>query len=219
MTPRPDVEWVDVSTSPAELREALVGHGRRYLLVCEGDLEHIAGVAYVDDLLRLCLAAQGAELRGALSVPVYVPAAMPVLRLLEVLREAGQQVAVALDEYGGLLGVVTLDDILEGIVGPLPSADEAPALAAVGSGTWVAAGSALAADVEELLDVSPLDPNGGRGFRTVGGFFMSRVGREPAEGYVVVHDGHRFTVEAMEGRRVARVRIERVDEPDADALS
>ncbi|HYD53160.1 MAG TPA: hemolysin family protein [Gemmatimonadaceae bacterium] len=219
MTPRPDVEWVDLTTETAELREALVGHGRRYLLVCEGDLEHIAGVAYVDDLLRLCLGEQRADLRSALSVPVYVPATMPVLRLLEVLREAGQQVAVALDEYGGLLGVVTLDDILEGIVGPLPSADEAPALAPVGHGTWVADGSALAADVEELLDLAPLDVEGGRGFRTLGGFFMSHMGRVPAEGDEVVHGGHRFTVEAMDGRRVARVRIERADAPDADAPS
>jgi len=212
MVPRPDVDWVDVDADRAELREALTGRGRSFLLVCEGSIERVVGVANIDDVLSQCLDRQEIDLRAVVARPVFVPAAIPVLRLLEILREARQRVAIALDEYGGVQGVVALEDVLEEIVGQLPTReDDVPSLVATGTGEWMADGGTRAEEIEEALDVAPLDIAGDRGFRTLGGFMMTQLGRVPQCGDVVEHDGYRFEVARMNGRRVERVRVTRTE--------
>jgi putative hemolysin len=213
MTPRLDVDWIDASADAGAVRDAASSASRDYLLVCDGTIEHVIGVVYSQALLRQCLRGETLALRDALEAPIFVPAGMPILRLLDTLRSAGQRAAVALDEYGGVQGVVTFDDIVEEIFGQLPAAsEEEPSIAKEAEGAWIVDGGAPIEDLEQELDLGPVGAEGRRGFRTLGGFLMTRLGRLPVLGDAIVESGFRFEVLHMDGRRVARVRITRIPE-------
>jgi putative hemolysin len=212
MTPRVDMSWVDVNASIDDLRGALGddsrGHGLP-ILVCEEDMEHVVGMAYPDDLLQQTLTGTPLNLRSSVVAPLFVPETMPVLSLLESFRRSRQQAAVALDEYGGVAGIVTLDDILEALVGELPqrgSSDELE-IARQPDGSWLVDGGTAVDDLEPLIDLDARSAAERRGSTTVAGLVMSSLGRLPKVGEHVDHSGARFTVEHMTGRRIDLIRI------------
>jgi putative hemolysin len=212
MTPRTQLEWVDVSEPPEVVREQVVAQVKAKFLVCDGGIDDLLGVAFAEDLLAQCLTDRPLDLRSNLWQPLYVPAAMSALVLLERLRTSRQRVAVALDEYGGLQGVVMLDDLVEAIVGELPIAGD-PALPDIvrhGEGTWSIRGSVPIEDVEATLDLDDVPEEARAGVRTLGGLVMSLLGRVAVVGDSVDWDGVRAEVTAMDGRRVERVRVTKV---------
>ena len=102
MTPRTQLEWIDIAEPPDVVREELIAKARSRVLVCDGTVDSVLGVVFAEDLLAQSLAGQPVDLRAKLRQPLYVPATMQALALLEQFRVSRQQVAVALDEYGGL---------------------------------------------------------------------------------------------------------------------
>jgi putative hemolysin len=207
MTPRLDVPWVDLRAAPAALRAQLAEARWSPYLVCDGDVEQVVGLVAAEDLLAQWLAGTALDLRAALREPLYVPETMPVLTLLETFRSARRHAAVVLDEFGGVAGLATVDDIVEGLVGTLPHAGDAsaPEIGRQPDGSWLLDGSAAIADVEAALDLDPPSAPAARRFDTVGGMLMNRLGRIPATGDAVSYAGARFVVERMDGRRVATV--------------
>ena len=213
MTARPDVEWIDIHATAAEIRVA-VGNARfDWLLVCEGDVETVRGIVHAGHLLVQCLDGQPLALEPVLEEPLYVPSTTPVLKLFETFRENKKHVAIVLDEYGGIDGVVTLTDILAGLAGASASPTaEHPTIVHNADGSWTADGSIDIDDVEETIDLTGLEIASERGYRTLGGFIMTRSGRVPHVGDVVTVPGFEFRIESLEGRRIERVRIERVSD-------
>jgi putative hemolysin len=211
MIARANLEWIDVSASPSEIRAAL-GNGRRdWLLVCDGDVETVLGIVHAGDLLAQCLDGREVSVRGVSEEPLYVPMTTPVFRLLESFRARRQDVAVVLDEYGGIEGVATMANIVAGLVGSRPAdgeAGDAPSIVANPDGGWVAGGGIAIEDVEVELDLPRLDAEPRR-YRTLAGFIMARAGHVPKPGDVITVLGFDFRVEAIEGRRIERVRINR----------
>jgi len=209
MTPRLDVRWIDIGDAPDELRRQLAEARESVYLVCDGDIEHVVGVVHAQDLLAQCLGGAAVNLSAALREPIYVPAGMPVLRLLETFRGSRRRAAVVLDEFGGVAGLATVDDIVEGLLGELPAPGDADAPLVVRDpdGSWLVDGAVPIADLEAVLDLDT--PAGGqeREFDTVGGLVMTGLGRLPVPGDVVGYAGARFEVEQMDGRRVGLVRI------------
>jgi len=208
MTARPDVEWVDLSATKAEILDALKD-GRDWVLVCDGDIDHVLGSAHASDLLVRELEGQAIELRATVREAIFIPATTPVLQLLESFRKSRKDVAVMLDEYGGVAGVATRDNVVAVLLGDSDSTIDAPGIVEENPGVWLADGHADIRDVEELLDLPRLDSQERRGDRTLGGFMLSRIGRVPAVGEVVRIPGVEFKVFAMDGRRIARVVIDR----------
>lgn len=212
MTPRVDVSWVDITATEAELRAEL-GDGVRGrglpILVCADDIEHVQGVAYPDDLLQQCLSGNTVDLRTVITDALFVPDTMPVLQLLEAFRRSRHQAAVALDEYGGVAGVVTLDDILEALVGELPQQGSMHDLEIMRQpdGSWLVDGATAVEDLEPVIDLDPRTAQERRGSRTVAGLVMSTLGRLPQTGEHIDHSGARFAVERMQGRRIDQVRV------------
>jgi putative hemolysin len=222
MTPRTRLEWIDIAEPPDVVREELIAKARSRVLVCDGTVDSVLGVVFAEDLLAQCLAGQPVDLRAKLRQPLYVPATMQALALLEQFRVSRQQVAVALDEYGGLQGVVMLDDLVETVVGelPLPGEQVAPHVVRQGEGVWVIDGSASLADVEPLLDLSELPVEARSGVRTIGGLVMTLLGRVAKVGDVVRWDAVRAEVTAVDGRRVERVIVTKApDETSAEGAS
>jgi Hemolysins and related proteins containing CBS domains len=207
MIPRPDVRWVDLRATAEEVHDLLGEDRREWLLVCDGDVEEVRGVMDVADLLRRCLAGEAFDLATGLSQPLFVPARIPAFQLLESFKASRKRVAVVLDEYGGVDGIATIDELVAGLVGA--GMEQAPMVEQHSDGSWIAAG---VAPIDLVLDVmgvpkGELDPR--RGARTLSGFMLTQLGRVPESGDVVEWRGYRLTVEAMDGRRVERVRIER----------
>jgi putative hemolysin len=200
---------VDVSAGADELRSRLAEARRSPYVVCDGDIENVVGLAYAEDLLELCLAGQALDLEAVVREPLYVPRSMPVLQMLETFRSTRRHAAIVLDEFGGVAGVATVDDIVEGLVGALPQSDDtsSPEIARQPDGSWLVDGAAAIAEVAAVLDLDlPAGPKS-REFDTAGGLVMTALGRLPRTGEGVEYAGASFTVEQMDGRRVALVRV------------
>ena len=156
----------------------------------------------------------GFSSRTAVREPLFVPSRMPVLRLLEAFRSTRRHAAVVLDEFGGTTGVATVDDILEALVGALPEPGDTapPEIARQPDGSWLVDGAAAVTDLQAVMDVDLPHDTHHRGFDTVGGLVMAALGRLPAAGESVEYAGARFTVERMDGRRIAVVRARAIPE-------
>lgn len=209
MTPRIKLEWLDISASPEAVRAAIVAQAKPHVLVCNGAVDSVLGIVFFEALLVQCLAGRAMDLRAALREPLYVPATMPAVTLLERLRTSRQRVAVALDEYGGLQGVVTLDDVVEAIVGelPLPGETTQPPILRQREATWSIHGSVPIEDVEAALDLPEMSQDKRAGVRTFGGLVTTLLGRVAGVGDAVRWDCVRVEVTAMEGRRIERVTV------------
>ena len=210
MTPRAQIEWIDVRATPTEILVAL-GEGRRdWLLVCDGDIERVLGIVYAGDLLAQSLRGERVSVRPVLEEPVFVPPTTPVFRLLDRFRRERREIAIVIDEYGGVEGVTTMADILAGLVGS-QAADsqqgEAPTIVANADGTWTVDGRIDVEDVQEALGIPMLGDAPRLRYRTLAGFIMTQGARIPALGDVLTVNGFDFRVESTDRRRIERVRI------------
>jgi putative hemolysin len=213
MTARRDLEWLELRTSDEALRARLTEQRRPWFLVCEDDVENVRGVVHASDLLTACVAGDQLDLGNVLSEPLYVPNSMLVLQLLERFRMSRQHVAVVLDEFGGVDGLVTIDDILGELVGEMPTAGAvAKPLLRRDEHGWLAAGALPIEDLAaELDDVAGFEADSRRGYRTVAGFIMTHAGHVPAVGETLRWQGYDFEVAEMDGRRIELIRIRRVN--------
>jgi putative hemolysin len=212
MTARADLEWIDVNAGPADILAALGDERRDWLLVCDGDVERVLGVVYTGDLLAQSLAGRDIAVRTVLEEPMFVPTGTPVFRLLESFREQRREIAVVLDEYGGIEGITSMADILAGLVGSRPvdgQLGENPVIVANEDGSWTADGRVDIEDVYDVLDMPVAEDQTRRRYRTLAGFIMTQSGRVPSPGDVLTVGDFEFRVEATDGRRIERVRIER----------
>ncbi|WP_291164607.1 hemolysin family protein [Gemmatimonas sp. UBA7669] len=213
MTPRPDIRWVDLSDDAPAVREQVAESLRERFLVCEQTLDSLIGVVQAEDLVAAAVQGQDVAtapvLRQVARAPLYVPATMPVYQLLSTLRSAQQHVAVVLDEYGGVAGLVDMEDVLEGLVGDVPLADDGEPAAWLrrADGSWEVEGSVALDEVELRLDLE-VEARERAEVLTIGGFVMARLGRVPRPGDEFHWSGRTVRVLLMNGRRVERVLID-----------
>ncbi len=206
MTPRPEVTWIDLDDPAEVIRERLTTTGHTYFPVARGDLDHFSGIARARDLMARLLAPEAVAEADILHQPLIVHESMSVLRLLEQFRNSTVHVALVLDEYGSIEGIVTTTDILEAIAGEFAGeADATPPAARQPDGSWSVDAGADLRQVEDLLGRRIAEPSDA--YSTVAGFVLWSLGRLPVAGDSFVRNGLRVTVEEMEGRRVDRVSI------------
>ncbi len=217
MTPRPDLEWLDSTADLDTIRAKLVEHPYSRFPVCRGGFDDLVGVVHAKDLLSRALAGQPLDLESmARPVPV-IPASVDVLKALETFRTSGATLALVSDEYGSILGLVTLDDVLRDILGDVATAqahagDEPDAVQRT-DGSWLVEGTMPVDDLEELLDVKSLydHEDDEDESQTVGGFVMARLGRIPTAGETFESAGWRYEVVDMDGHRVDKVLVAKVE--------
>lgn len=209
MIPRPDMPWIDISLPPDELRDALERCAAPRVLVCDGDVDHVKGVLHAPDVATQCLRGERLDVGALLWEPMFVPETMPALTLIAEFRRTRQRVCVVLDEYGGVQGMASADELLEALVGDLPDGRDQyePEIRREPNGAWIVDGGVPLEVLENTLDVDPLPTEERRGFRTVGGLAMARLGRVPREGDDFTAAGLRFEVLTMDGRRIGRLRV------------
>ena len=216
MTPRVDIEWVDVNISPDELREFLASHSHTEFVVCEGDLDNVLGTVRAAELLPAVLKGGTIDLRSLIREPLFVPDSMAAFRLLEAFRSSHRHLALEMDEFGAVEGLVSVGDLLEGLVGALPGdATEARgAFVPRGDGSWLVDGSAPMEEVSSKFDLEVPDDETGA-YHTMAGFVMARLGHIPRTADTFEWGGYRFEVVDMDGRRVDKVMVNKVAQEPA----
>lgn len=207
MTPRIDIMWLDVDAPDKKNKKAILDCHRSMIPLARGDMEEVLGAVHTKDVLGALLRGEEFDLPLIARDAMLVPDTTPVLRLLDQFKGSGQHMAIIIDEYGSVEGLVTLRDVLETIVGDIPEDDEddddEPKKNADGS--WVMDGMTPIDEVEALLHLRNLRE--GSEFHTLGGFVMDKLGRMPKAGdHFELHES-RFEVVSMNGRRIGKVSV------------
>jgi putative hemolysin len=212
MRPRIDLDAMDVETPPDEVMGTSAMAGFSRLPVYEGDLDHVIGFVHIKDLFRQCYLGWPLELRKLLHPALFVPESMTLDRVLELFQEKHNQLAIVLNEYGGTEGMVTLEDVVEEIVGEIRDEHrrhEEQKFVQRDEHSWLIDGSLSIADLIERLELAPEDTWEGRGFSTVAGLILDRLGHIPSISDEVDWNGIRLEVVDMDGQRIDRVLVTR----------
>lgn len=210
ITPRPDVDWIDIDTPQDELAAELASRPRARYLVCEGEIDRVLGFVRASDLFAQVLSGSALSLKPLILTPLFVPASQPLIRLLELFRQSEIRAAVALDEFGGVQGVVTMDDVLRDLVVDIPGlVTPDDDIVRRDDGTFLISGSTPMDDVRAALgpEAATLRIQDSRGYRTLAGMVMTTLGHVPRTGERFEIDSYRFEVVDMDGRRIDRVLV------------
>jgi len=205
MTPRTRIVALPLQATVQEAWSAFTKSRHSRLPVFEGSIEQVRGVLLVKDLMQV---PDGAEVRLAslLKPAHFVPESKPVAELLRDLQRARTQLALVVDEFGGVSGLVTMEDLLEEVFGEIQDEHEGPAgLVEQSPGVWLVSGQAHVEDVAQATGLTWERD----GFDTLAGLVMARLGRVPRPQETVAVEGARLTVLRMEGTRVVQVRVEK----------
>jgi CBS domain containing-hemolysin-like protein len=208
MTPRPDIVAIAEAATIAELRALFREQEYSRIPIYKDNLDNIVGIVFVKDLIRLTDDRTGADgLHPLLRPATFVPETKRVSDLLKEFQRKQVQLAIVVDEYGGTAGLVTLEDLLEELVGEIRDEYDVEAESVVEEepGTFVFSGKANFDAVRERLHVE-VEPEG---FETVGGYVLTRVGRVPLVGETFELDGLVVEVVEAERRRIHRVKMRR----------
>ncbi len=219
MTPRTDIEGIELTSDLTKIRAFIIESGHSRIPVYKENLDQIIGVLYVRDLVPyLGEDANSFRLEPLLRQPIIVPETKPVRELLADFQRSEVHMAIVIDEYGGTEGLVTIEDVLEEIVGEIrdehePEGDEEPALVAIDKTKAEVDGRYHIDDLNERLGLS-LPENDD--FDTVGGFVLSRLGHVPSQGESFEAHDARFTAVDTAQTHVQRVRIELLGAPGTE---
>jgi putative hemolysin len=208
MVPRTDIVAIDVNTPPQEVLESVVSAGHSRIPVFEGSSDQIIGVLYVKDLFRrLARGERDVTVRPFLRPAQFVPETKKVDELLREMQRAKVHIAIVVDEYGGTAGLVTIEDLVEEIVGEIRDEYdvERELVLPVSEHEAIMDARVPFSEVQETFGID--SPEGVEEFDTLGGFITHELGRLPKVGETVRSNGVKFVVESVDGRRVGRVRV------------
>jgi putative hemolysin len=216
VTPRHRIEWLDRRDGPEVHRQELIRHRYSHYLVCDGEVDRVLGMVRVKDLLADLLEGKPLDLETSLRKPLFVPNNMRALRLLETFRESRIHVAVVIDEYGGVDGLVTLNDVLEEITGNLATHTE-PGVVQRDDGSWLVDGSLTMDEFWEGLGLEERRGATRSEYNTLAGLVVTQLGHIPRSGDGFQAYDLRFEVVDMDGHRVDKVLVSRVPAEGAEA--
>jgi CBS domain containing-hemolysin-like protein len=212
MIPRTEIIAVEADLPLDEILPLINESTYSKIPVYDDDLDNVLGIIHVKDLLRTMQETgwQSSTVRSLVREPLYVPETLPVSALLRQLRDNRQHIAIILDEFGGTAGLVTLEDILEEIVGEVsdPFDKFTPEIEALEDGSYLIDGLCLMEDVNDALGLELRDP----AYDTIAGYTLGVLGRIPKVNDTIDSEQVTIQVEAMDGMRIDRLRLTRIDE-------
>jgi putative hemolysin len=209
MIPRPRIKAIEASATRAQILETVVTEGFSRYPVFRGRMDHIEGLIYAKDLFRYLAADQPFELAAILRKPFFVPESAPVEKVLLQMQAKAVQMAFVVDEFGNMEGLVTIEDILEEIVGEIRDEYDDPEedlFVPAENGAVLVKGSAGIKAVNKRLGLGLPES---ADYTTLAGFFLAEFGRLPREKDALIHGGLRFVVVRMNKRHISQIRIEK----------
>ncbi|HOI57400.1 MULTISPECIES: hemolysin family protein [unclassified Methanoculleus] len=209
MTPRPDIVAVDVEDSLEENWQMMVASGHIYFPVFREHLDNLLGIVSVRDLWARMIAGETPDLTKAIKPALFVPESVPALSVLDEFKTTRARIALVTDEYGSIQGLVTIHDIMESIVGGIPSTGEVPEGQVVRreDGSWLLDGMLPVDELHDLIGTDTLPGEGHGYYQTLGGFVMMYLERTPKTGDRFTWKNLQFEVLDMDGYRVDKVLI------------
>jgi putative hemolysin len=216
MTPRGEIEWLDLERPDEELVARIKASGRSRFPVAEGRLDELQGVVRSLDLVNFSLSSKGGireAIRASMMPPLFVPESVPAFHVLELFKKNRAHLALVIDEHGSVQGAITLTDVLESIVGDVPADDvegDQKRIVRRSERTWLVDGML---PVDEFLAAFNLEADkffeeDEPRYDTMGGFMMTRLGEVPSVSDTVRWNGLNFKVIKMNGKRVGRILVE-----------
>ncbi len=217
MTPRPDIEWVDANDSREEMLRVIRNSRYEQVLLCRGAVDNTLGMVLKRDLLDQAIDGGPIDPMTSIRQPLIVPEWMPIVRVFEQFKRQPIRLALVVDEYGGLEGIVTQTDLLEAVAGGLPDvAGEEPDVIEREDGSLLMDGMMPAYDALDRLEI-PMRRAEHADFHTLAGFIIHRLGRIPAAGDHFDWGGWQFEVVDMDGQRIDKVLVSRKPQSRAAA--
>jgi putative hemolysin len=209
MIPRMDIEWLDLNKSTEQLRRQVDQSPHNRFPACDGELDEVIGLVTTKEILNEVLDKGTFDLKTLVKPPLFVPENMRVVQLLDLFKKTPDHIALVTDEYGGVQGLITLHDVLESIVGDVPSTSILPETQIVQrkDGSWLVDGMLPVDELKEHFDIDALPEEEKGNYRTLAGFCMRQIGSIPNVGDTFIWNKFRFKVVKMNGRRVEKVLI------------
>jgi len=208
MTPRPRIKAIEASSSRDQILKTILAEGFSRFPVYRGRMDHIEGMIYTKDVIRYLVNDRPFEISAVLRPPFFVPESAPIEKVLLQMQDEAVQMAFLVDEFGNMEGLVTIEDILEEIVGEIRDEYDDPVedwYVPAENGAFVVKGSAGIKDINKALD---WDLPESADYTTLAGFFLHEYGRIPREKDVLLHGGRRFIVVKMNKRHISQIRVE-----------
>lgn len=209
MTPRTRMDWIDISDPPEVNLRLIRKNPDTVFPVGDGNLDNFLGIVYAKDLLNAAIDREKLDLARFIKKPLFIPRATETFRVLEKFRESSVHEAVVLDEYGGVIGFITLGDIVEEIIGETPRSDEPenPQITPRSENSWYIDGLCSIDDFKEKFDIDELPREARDHYQTMGGFLTSYFGYIPKVGEKCVWDGFAFEILRLDRARIAKLMV------------
>ena len=219
LTPRSNIVYVDIRDSVDTLREKLREQPHSVLPLCEGSLDKVLGFVRSTKVLERFLERGQPDLPSLAEPPLFVPETMTLMKLLEQFKRTHLPIALVVDEFGDVEGLVSFTDVISSIVGDLPTEPgEEPAIVQREDGSWLLDGAVdLDTALRTLEAEAMVNDEDRQHFHTLGGLAMVALGRVPRTGDVFERGDYRFEVVDMDGNRVDRILASRRPPPSDDA--
>jgi len=209
MTPRTQIVWLDLKGSLEQIRETIARSGHSRFPVSTGSLDNVTGVVQAKDLLANSLAGKPVDLKASIQQPLFVPRTVSVLQVLEHFKQSGKHIALVVDEYGGVEGLLTHHDILEAIAGDIPFSEKHTEPKAVQrhDGSWLLDGMLPVDEFKEIFHLESLPGEKKDAYQTLGGFLFTQMGRVPSVSDRLEWGNLRFEIVDMDGKRIDTVLV------------
>ncbi|NPV63043.1 MAG: HlyC/CorC family transporter [Methanotrichaceae archaeon] len=210
MTPRSEIVWLDIDDAPEEVQRKITSSPYSLFPVSKRRLDSVMGVVKAKDLLPCSIRDHKVDLRSSLLPPLIIPESMRALKVLERFKQTGIHIAVVIDEFGSVRGIVTLTNILEAMVGDIPHIEELaePQLVEREDGSWLVDGTLSIQEFKEALQIKDELPEENAGlYQTMAGFVMMQLEKLPATGDHFQWNGYRFEVVDMDANRIDKLLV------------
>jgi len=205
MVPRQDMVCIFIQDTFEEILEVIKKYGHTRYVLCDDDKDNVLGLVHMRDIIRLQEQSGAKDITKIMRDILAVPEGMPISHLVQRMRSQRSHMAVIVDEFGGSAGLVTLEDMLEELVGEIYDEFELeqPHIQKVAEYEYILNGRVLLEEVSEMLEIELEEET----VSTIGGYVFARIGRKPVKGDLVSFDGFNFEVMEVIGYRITKIKV------------